>query len=168
MDFNFTETQGMLRDTLHRYLADTYDFDKRAAMLKREGGRDPGVWKALATELGILGAALPEQYGGFGGTPIDSMVLMEEFGRAIAVEPYVPTVVLGDRRMAQMRARGQDRARIGDERGVDIGLAQRHVRAVLPVEDQRELVRVADPEQHQRRQPGFINDQVAGVAADLV
>ena len=65
------------------------------AMLKREGGRDPGVWKALATELGILGAALPEQYGGFGGTPIDSMVLMEEFGRAIAVEPYVPTVVLG-------------------------------------------------------------------------
>lgn len=95
MDFNFTETQGMLRDTLRRYLADTYDFDKRAAMLKREGGRDPGVWKALATELGILGAALPEQYGGFGGGPIDSMVLMEEFGRAIAVEPYVPTVVLG-------------------------------------------------------------------------
>ena len=95
MDFNFTETQGMLRDTLRRYLADTYDFDKRAAMLKREGGRDPGVWKALATELGILGAALPEQYGGFGGSPIDTMVLMEEFGRAIAVEPYVPTVVLG-------------------------------------------------------------------------
>jgi alkylation response protein AidB-like acyl-CoA dehydrogenase len=95
LDFNFTETQGMLRDTLRRYLADTYDFDKRVAMLKREGGRDPGVWKALATELGILGAALPEQYGGFGGTPIDSMVLMEEFGRAIAVEPYVPTVVLG-------------------------------------------------------------------------
>ncbi len=95
MDFNFNETQGMLRDTLRRYLADTYDFDKRVAMLKREGGRDPGVWKALATELGILGAALPEQYGGFGGSPVDSMVLMEEFGRAIAVEPYVPTVVLG-------------------------------------------------------------------------
>lgn len=95
MDFNFTETQGMLRDTLRRYLADTYDFDKRTAMLKREGGRDPGVWAALATELGILGAALPEQYGGFGGGPVDTMVLMEEFGRAIAVEPYVSTVVLG-------------------------------------------------------------------------
>ena len=61
MDFNFTETQGMLRDTLRRYLADTYDFDKRVAMLKRDGGRDAAVWKALATELGILGAALPEQ-----------------------------------------------------------------------------------------------------------
>ncbi|WP_199556132.1 acyl-CoA dehydrogenase family protein [Sandaracinobacteroides hominis] len=95
MDFNFTETQSMLRDTLGRYLADNYDFDKRQAMLARDGGRDPGQWKALATELGILGAALPEQYGGFGGGPIDSMVLMEELGRAIAVEPYIPTVVIG-------------------------------------------------------------------------
>jgi alkylation response protein AidB-like acyl-CoA dehydrogenase len=95
LDFNFTETQSMLRDTLRRYLADSYDFDKRQAMLKMDGGRDPGIWKALATEIGILGAALPEQYGGFGGGPIDSMVLMEEFGRAIAVEPYVPTIVIG-------------------------------------------------------------------------
>ncbi|MGL6042451.1 MAG: acyl-CoA dehydrogenase family protein, partial [Sandaracinobacteroides sp.] len=95
MDFNFTETQSMLRDTLRRYLADAYDFDKRASMLRMEGGRDPGVWRALATELGILGAALPEAHGGFGGGPVDSMVLMEEFGRAIAVEPYVSTVVIG-------------------------------------------------------------------------
>lgn len=95
MDFNFTQTQSMLRDTLRRYLADAYDFDKRQAMLRMEGGRDPGVWKALATELGVLGAALPEAHGGFGGGPVDSMVLMEEFGRAIAVEPYVPTVVIG-------------------------------------------------------------------------
>ncbi|MGQ5702256.1 acyl-CoA dehydrogenase family protein [Sandaracinobacteroides sp. A072] len=95
MDFNFTETQGMLRDTLRRYLADNYDFDKRQAMLRMPGGRDPGIWKALATELGILGAALPEAHGGFGGGPVDSMVLMEELGHVIAVEPYVPTVVVG-------------------------------------------------------------------------
>lgn len=100
MDFNTTETQGMLRDTLRRYLSDTYDFDKRQAMLRHEGGRDPGVWKALATELGILGAALPEAHGGFGGGPVESMVLMEEFGRAIAVEPYVPTVVIGGNALA--------------------------------------------------------------------
>jgi alkylation response protein AidB-like acyl-CoA dehydrogenase len=100
LDFNFTETQGMLRDTLRRYLSDTYDFDKRASMLRMDGGRDPGVWKALATELGILGAALPEAHGGFGGGPVDSMVLMEEFGRAIAVEPYVPTVVIGGNALA--------------------------------------------------------------------
>ncbi len=95
MDFNFTETQTMLRDTLNRYLGETYDFDRRQAMLAMEGGRDPKVWKALATELGILGAALPEEFGGFGGGPVDSMVMMEAFGRALAVEPYVPTVVVG-------------------------------------------------------------------------
>jgi alkylation response protein AidB-like acyl-CoA dehydrogenase len=101
LDFNYTETQSMLRDTLRRYLADAYDFDKRQAMLRREGGRDPGVWKALATELGILGAALPEAHGGFGGGPVDTMVLMEEFGRAIAVEPYVPTIVIGAQALAE-------------------------------------------------------------------
>jgi alkylation response protein AidB-like acyl-CoA dehydrogenase len=101
LDFNFTETQSMLRDTLRRFLADAYDFDKRQAMLRMEGGRDPGIWRALATELGLLGAALPEQYGGFGGGPVDSMVLMEEFGRAIAVEPYVPTIVLGAQALAK-------------------------------------------------------------------
>lgn len=95
MDFNFTDTQDMLRDTLRRYLAANYDFDRRAAMLKRDGGRDPGIWKALAGELGILGAALPEAAGGFGGGAIDSMVIMQELGRVIAVEPYVPTVVIG-------------------------------------------------------------------------
>lgn len=95
MDFNYSETQSMLRDTLRRYLADSYDFDSRQAMLRAEGGRDPGIWRALATEIGILGAALPEAHGGFGGGPVDSMVLMEEFGRAIAIEPYIPTIVIG-------------------------------------------------------------------------
>jgi alkylation response protein AidB-like acyl-CoA dehydrogenase len=94
MDFTFTETQGMLRDTLRRFLADRYDFDSRQAMLRLEKGHDPAIWASLATELGILGAALPEAQGGFGGGPVDTMVLMEEFGRAIAVEPYVPSVVI--------------------------------------------------------------------------
>ncbi|MBS3960610.1 MAG: acyl-CoA dehydrogenase family protein [Sandarakinorhabdus sp.] len=100
MDFNFTETQSMLRDTLRRYLLDSYDFDTRQAMLRKDGGRDPGIWRSLATEIGILGAALPEQYGGFGGGPVDSMVLMQELGRAIAVEPYVSTVVIGGNALA--------------------------------------------------------------------
>lgn len=95
MDFNFNETQTMLRDSLRRYLSDNYDFDSRNAMLARPEGRDPAVWQALAQDLGLLGAAIPEAYGGFGGGPVDSMVLMQELGRVIAVEPYVPTVVLG-------------------------------------------------------------------------
>ncbi|QMW22105.1 acyl-CoA dehydrogenase family protein [Sandaracinobacteroides saxicola] len=95
MDFNFTETQTMLRDSLSRWLADTYTFDARQKMLSRPEGRDPGIWRALATELGILGAPFSEDRGGFGGGALDSMVVMEELGKAIAVEPYVQTVVIG-------------------------------------------------------------------------
>ncbi len=101
MDFNFNETQTMLRDTLRRYLSGNYDFDRRTAMLQRPEGRDPAIWKTLAGDLGILGAALPEAQGGFGGGPVESMVLMEEFGRVLAVEPYVPTVVIGAGALAE-------------------------------------------------------------------
>jgi alkylation response protein AidB-like acyl-CoA dehydrogenase len=95
MDFNYTETQDMLRDTLARFLADTYDFDKRQKMLAMEGGRDPGIWKALATELGILCATFSEEQGGLGGGALENAIMMEELGKVIAVEPYLQTVVIG-------------------------------------------------------------------------
>ena len=95
MDFNFTETQDMLRDTLARFLADTYDFDKRQKMVASNGGRDPGIWKALATDLGILSAAFSEEQGGLGGGALENMIMMEEFGKVIAIEPYLQTVVIG-------------------------------------------------------------------------
>jgi alkylation response protein AidB-like acyl-CoA dehydrogenase len=95
MDFSFTEEQTMLRDTVASYLADHYDFDKRRAAIKSAAGWRPEVWKAFAEELGILGASFPEDMGGLGGGPIDNMVVMEELGRALVVEPYLPTVVVG-------------------------------------------------------------------------
>jgi alkylation response protein AidB-like acyl-CoA dehydrogenase len=95
MDFTYTETQVMLRDMLARFLADTYDFDKRQAMIASPEGRDPGVWRALATELGILGAPFAEAHGGLGGGALENAIMMEEFGRAIAIEPYLQTVVIG-------------------------------------------------------------------------
>ncbi len=95
MDFSYTETQDMLRDTLARFLADTYDFEKRKAMLARPEGRDPGIWRALATELGILGAPFAEDHGGLGGGALENMIMMEELGKVIAVEPYLQTVVIG-------------------------------------------------------------------------
>ncbi len=104
MDFNYTETQSMLRDTLRRYLSDSYDFDARQAMLRSEAGRDPAIWHALATEIGILGAALPEAQGGFGGGPVDTMVLMEELGRAMAIEPYIPSIVIGAQALIHAQA----------------------------------------------------------------
>ena len=95
MDFSYTETQDMLRDTLARFLADTYHFETRKKMLARPEGRDPGVWHALATELGILGAPFAEEHGGLGGGSLENMIMMEELGKVIAIEPYLQTVVIG-------------------------------------------------------------------------
>jgi pimeloyl-CoA dehydrogenase small subunit len=95
MDFNFTEEQSMLRDTVASYLADHYSFDQRRAMLAQEPGWSPATWKAFAEELGILGAPFSEELGGLGGGPVENMIVMEEFGKALVVEPYLSTVVIG-------------------------------------------------------------------------
>ncbi|MGA0599680.1 acyl-CoA dehydrogenase family protein [Caulobacter sp. KR2-114] len=95
MDFSFTEEQTLLRDTVASYLADHYDFEKRRAAVKSATGWRPEVWKAFAEELGILGAAFSEELGGLGGGATENMVIMEEFGKALVVEPYVGTVVIG-------------------------------------------------------------------------
>ena len=95
MDFSFTEEQSMLRDTVASYLADHYDFDKRRAALAKEPHWRPDVWKAFAEELGILGAPFSEELGGLGGGPIENMIVMEELGKALVVEPYLGSVVIG-------------------------------------------------------------------------
>ena len=94
MDFSFTEEQSMLRDTVASYLADHYAFEQRKAALATEAGWSPAVWKAFAEELGILGAPFPEELGGLGGGPVENMIVMEEFGKALVVEPYLSTVVI--------------------------------------------------------------------------
>ncbi len=95
MDFSFTDEQSMLRDTVASYLADHYSFDQRHALLAKEPGWSPAVWKAFAEELGILGAPFSEELGGLGGGPIENMIVMQEMGRALVVEPYLGTVVIG-------------------------------------------------------------------------
>ena len=95
MDFSYTETQDMIRDTLARFLADTYDFDKRGKMIASDTGRDPGIWRALAQELGMLGAPFSEDHGGLGGGALENAIIMEELGKVIAIEPYLQTVVIG-------------------------------------------------------------------------
>jgi alkylation response protein AidB-like acyl-CoA dehydrogenase len=95
MDFTYTETQDMIRDTLARFLADTYDFEKRKVMIASSAGRDVGIWSALATELGMLGAPFAEEHGGLGGGALENALIMEEMGKVIAIEPYLQTVVIG-------------------------------------------------------------------------
>ena len=92
MDFNFSEEQTMIRDSLARLLRDQYDFDTRRKVAEGESGWRPQMWQLFA-ELGLLAAPFSEEDGGLGGSAIDSMVIMEEFGKALVVEPYVPTIV---------------------------------------------------------------------------
>jgi len=94
MDFSFTEEQTLLRNSVQRYLADNYTFEAWRKFTRGETGRDPKHWAQFA-ELGLLAAPLPEAHGGLGGDAVSTMVVMEEFGRALVVEPYVPTVVIG-------------------------------------------------------------------------
>jgi alkylation response protein AidB-like acyl-CoA dehydrogenase len=95
MDLSFTEEQSMLRDTVASFLSDKYDFDKRRAIVASDAGWRPDYWKAFAEELGILGAPFSEEMGGLGGGATENMIVMEEFGKALVVEPYLGTVVIG-------------------------------------------------------------------------
>lgn len=92
MDFNFTEEQDMVRDGLSRMVREQYGAEERRQLIATDAGWSREVWGQLA-ELGILGMSFSEEDGGFGGGAIDSMVVMEEFGKGLVVEPYVPTVV---------------------------------------------------------------------------
>jgi pimeloyl-CoA dehydrogenase small subunit len=94
MDFSFSEEQTLLRNSVSKFLADNYNFETFKTISRTEPGWKRENWKTFA-ELGLLGASLPEAYGGLGGGPVDTMIVMEEFGRALVVEPYVQTVVVG-------------------------------------------------------------------------
>jgi alkylation response protein AidB-like acyl-CoA dehydrogenase len=94
MDFNLSKEQELLRDGLGKFLSTRYDLEKSRAAAKTGAGWQPDIWRGFADELGILGAALPEEMGGIGGGPVEVMVIAEALGHALVVEPYVDTVVV--------------------------------------------------------------------------
>src|SRR6201993_3521347 len=94
MNFDLTEEQRLLRESVERLLADHYDFAKRRSYLAEPDGWSRALWAQYA-ELGLLGLPFAENYGGFGGGPIEVMLVMEALGRVLALEPYLATVVLG-------------------------------------------------------------------------
>ena len=94
MDFRLTDEHAMLRDTLTRYLAEADPLDARLKRRTRTVAGDATLWRALAAELGVVGAALPEEAGGLGGGPVETMIVMEALGEALADAPYLSNVVL--------------------------------------------------------------------------
>jgi pimeloyl-CoA dehydrogenase small subunit len=100
MNFEYSDEQKLLSDTLKRFLATGYNFDARAKIMASPAGYSEDVWAALA-EMGLLGVPFAEEYGGFGGTTVDMMIVMEAIGEGLLVEPYLATVGLGGRFVAR-------------------------------------------------------------------
>lgn len=93
MNFDFTEEQVMLRDSVARYVQDDYDFETRRNIADSEEAMDRQKWQTFA-ELGWLSIPFDEELGGFGGSPLDVMVVMEELGKGLVLEPFLATVLL--------------------------------------------------------------------------
>ena len=93
MDFSLTDEQRLLRESVERLFADHYAFDARKRYAQEPGGWSRAMWKRYA-ELGLLGLPFGEHYGGSAGGPVETMIVMETLGRALALEPYLATVVL--------------------------------------------------------------------------
>ncbi len=94
MDFDLSEEQRLLKDSVDRLMADRYDFESRQRYAKEPEGWSRELWSAYA-ELGLLALPFDEAHGGFGGGPVETMTIMEAFGRSLALEPYLATVILG-------------------------------------------------------------------------
>jgi alkylation response protein AidB-like acyl-CoA dehydrogenase len=95
MDFDLTDDQRLLAETVSRLVSDRYgDFEARKAQRAAPRGYGDANWSAMA-EMGLLALTLPEDQGGFGGGPVETLLVMEQFGRGLVLEPFLATCVLG-------------------------------------------------------------------------
>src|SRR5271167_3778657 len=94
MDFDLSEEQRLLKESLERLIGDRYAFEQRKVYAQSPEGWSRELWGQYA-ELGLLGLPFAERHGGSGGGPVETMIAMEAFGRALALEPFLATVVLG-------------------------------------------------------------------------
>jgi alkylation response protein AidB-like acyl-CoA dehydrogenase len=93
MDFNFNEEQTLIQGQVAQFIQRDYEWEKRQNLISSELGFSEKNWKIFA-ELGWLGISLSEESGGFGGTALESMIIMEEFGKGLVVEPFLETIIL--------------------------------------------------------------------------
>ena len=108
MDFEYSDEQKLLSETLRKFLNTGYGFDARAKIMSAAAGYSEDVWAALG-EMGILGVPFAAEHGGFGGNTVDMMVVMEALGEALVVEPYLATVGLGGQFVARAGSEAQQK-----------------------------------------------------------
>jgi alkylation response protein AidB-like acyl-CoA dehydrogenase len=93
MNFNLSEEQTMIRESIVRFVQENYELEQRNKVVANQHGYSAKHWQQFA-ELGWLSIPFDEEFGGFGGGPADTMVIMQEIGRGIIAEPYLPTILL--------------------------------------------------------------------------
>jgi alkylation response protein AidB-like acyl-CoA dehydrogenase len=101
VDFSYSEEQQMLQESVQKFVMQQYDFYKRDDIIKTEAGYSTENWNLFA-ELGWLTVPFSEEDGGFGGNAVDLMVMMEEFGKGMLVEPYLSAAVMGGTLVADL------------------------------------------------------------------
>ena len=108
MDFSFSEEQTLLKESIERFIQNDYGFNERQATVKSEADFNASHWQTFA-ELGWLAVPFAEEDGGFGGGPVESIAMWEQFGKGLVIEPLLATVVLagGALRLAGTKAQKQ-------------------------------------------------------------
>ena len=109
MNFSLNDEQQLLKDSVERFVRESYQPDQRRRLLAGEPGYSEQNWQQMA-ELGWLGVTVAEAHGGIGGGPVETMVLMEAFGAGLVLEPYLASVVLGGNLVAMAGSQAQQRA----------------------------------------------------------
>ncbi|MEP3247585.1 MAG: acyl-CoA dehydrogenase family protein [Sneathiella sp.] len=94
MDFELSEEQSLLKDSVDRFVQDNYAPEVRLKLAETDLGFSRDHWKTMA-ELGWLGMPFSEEVGGFGGSAVDTMIMMESMGNGLVLEPFFSTVILG-------------------------------------------------------------------------
>src|SRR2546429_3886516 len=94
MDFDLSEEQRLLKESVDGLLSNSYEFEQRKKYMAEKGGWSKSAWNKLA-EQGLLGLPFSEDDGGFGAGAVETMIVMEALGKALVLEPYLPTVVIG-------------------------------------------------------------------------
>ena len=126
MDFDLTDDQRLLKDSVDRLIADRYDFEQRKKARTEKDGWSRAMWAQFA-ELGLLGLPFAEEHGGFGGGPVETMIVMEAFGRGLVLEPFLATVILGGGLVRRLGSAAQQDALLPQVAAGKLLLAFAHV-----------------------------------------
>jgi len=131
MNFTFSEEQNLLRDSIRKFVQSEYDFEKRRKLANSELGYSKENWSKFA-ELGWLSVPFSEEDGGFGGSAVDVMIVMEELGKGLVLEPYLANVILAGSLLSKLGNADQKNqyltAMIGGELQLALAYAERSAR----------------------------------------